>query len=330
MAAVTNVLRVSQELHASTQQGVDLQQNVRAALSYMCRELVNAGSGVPYLTTFQGNSYNGCAPINVPNGAKLGPLGDSIAVTGAVNFITPQFQAGDTVTLDGEGNALAAGIPTDRLVFLGGTGDARFVNQNAPGPSANFGGSVYVTNNVFATGDVVLISNGFLASLGQVTAVAANGELRFQNGADTLDLNPGSTAVSPNPNMDAARQLPGGPPPEVFPLASITYFVDATTNPRRPSMRRLANSDAGRAGAVLIAEDIENLQLRYLVDTDANSATPAVQVANPTAAQLQLIRGVNVSITGRSRARVRDASWPDRHSRLTLNQTVFFRNNIRR
>ena len=32
----------------------------------------------------------------------------------------------------------------------------------------------------------------------------------------------------------------------------------------------------------------------------------------------------------RSREKMGDAAWPDQHSRLTLSQTIFFRNNIRR
>jgi hypothetical protein len=66
------------------------------------------------------------------------------------------------------------------------------------------------------------------------------------------------------------------------------------------------------------------------VDDDANSTTPAIEIASPTLAQQPLIRGVHVSITGRSHSKMGDKSWPDRHSRLTLSQTVFFRNNIRR
>ena len=46
--------------------------------------------------------------------------------------------------------------------------------------------------------------------------------------------------------------------------------------------------------------------------------------------QLSLVRGVKVTITGRSHVKTGDLAWPDRHSRLTLSQTVFFRNNIAR
>ena len=79
-----------------------------------------------------------------------------------------------------------------------------------------------------------------------------------------------------------------------------------------------------------VADNIENLQVKFLVDSDANSTTPAVEIANPSSVQMSLIRGVNVSVTGRSSSKTGDTSWPDRHSRLTLSQTVFFRNNIRR
>jgi hypothetical protein len=77
-------------------------------------------------------------------------------------------------------------------------------------------------------------------------------------------------------------------------------------------------------------DDIENLQVTYLVDQDANATTPDVVLDAPTTAELTLVRGLTVSITGRSKVRMQDSAYPDRHTRLTMNQTVFFRNNIRR
>ena len=325
MAAVVNVLQISQSLHAKTQQGLELEQNVRSALNLICRELVNAGSGVPYLT-----QLNGSPSILIPAQALLGPLGSATGAT-SIYFITPCHQAGGTVTKDGEGNDLTSPIATDMLVFLGGTGSSAFVNQDTPGPSANYGLDVYVTDSsLFSVGLVVLISNGFQVSLGQITDIITGGGLEFANGADPLRLNPGSTAETPNPNMDAAQQIAGGPPPQVFPLSAITYFIDSTANPAHPAIKRLANSDAGASGAVEVADDIENLQVAYLVDDDANATTPVVPMAAPSASQLPLIRGVTVSITGRSRQKMGDPAWPDGHSRITLSQTVFFRNNIRR
>jgi hypothetical protein len=325
LAGAISVLRVSQELHAKTQQGLDLQQNVRSSLNLMCSELVNAGSGVPYITTLNGNP-----PILVPPGALMGPLGGAVE-SGSIRFVTPCYQTGGTVIDDGEGRTLSSSIKTDMLVFLGGTGNVGTVNQNAPGPSTNWGETVYVLNNsIFSPQQVVLISNGFQVSLGQITHILDGGGLKFANGSDLLRLNPGSTEEVPNPNMSAAQQIIGGPPPQVYPLTSINYFIDANTNPAHPSLKRLANSNAGAAGAVTVADDIENLRIIFLVDNDANATTPATEVVNPPTNQLSLVRGVKVSITGRSHFKTGDVSSSDRHSRLTLSQTVFFRNNIRR
>jgi hypothetical protein len=325
MSAMASVLRVSHSLQSKTQVGIELAQNVNAALNFIGRELINAGSGVPYLT-----NLNGSPEILAPVGALLGPLGGAVN-SGHIYFVTPCYQTGSSVVKDGEGNSLSPAIRTDMLVFLGGTGDTGFVNQISPGPSANWGQTVYVENgNLFASGQAVLISNGFQVSLGQITQVQANGGLRFDNGSDSLRLNPGSTESVPNPNMVAAQQISGGPPPQVFPLSAITYFIDSTTDPIHPSIKRLANSGDGAAAAVAVADDIENLQVTYLVDQDSNATTPAIEITNPAVNQLSLVRGVKISITGRSREKRGDAAWPDRHSRLTLSQTIFFRNNIRR
>jgi prepilin-type N-terminal cleavage/methylation domain-containing protein len=325
MGAMASVLRVSHSLQSKTQVGIELAQNVNSALNFICRELINAGSGVPYLT-----NLNGSPEILVPAGALLGPLG-GVVNSGRVYFVTPCYRTGSSVNKDGEGHNLAQPVRTDMLVFLGGTGDVSFVNQVSPGPSANWGQMVYVENrNLFVPGQAVLISNGFQVSLGQITQVQSDGGLRFDNGSDSLRLNPGSTEDVPNPNMVAAQQMPGGPPPQVFPLSAITYFIDSTTDPVHPSIKRLANSGDGAAGAVAVADDIENLQVAFFVDHDSNATTPAIEITNPAVNQLSLVRGVKISITGRSREKMGDAAWPDQHSRLTLSQTVFFRNNIRR
>jgi len=325
MGAVVSVLKVSQNLHSNTQQGLDLEQNVSSALNFVSSELINAGSGVPYL-----NQINGSSQILVPPGALMGPLGRAVDAS-FIYFVTPAYQAGSTVIKDGEGKSLVNSIQTDMLVFLGGTGNASFVNQSPPGPSADWGQTVYVENRaLFSAGQVVLISNGFQVSLGQITQVNNDGGLEFSNGQDALRLNPGSTAQVPNPNMSAAQQFLGGTPPQVYPLTSITYYIDATIDPAHPSIQRLANSSSGVAGAIKVADDIENLTVVFLVDSDSNSTTPAVEIANPPTNQLSLVRGVKVTITGRSHLITGDAAWPDRHSRLTLSQTVFFRNNIAR
>jgi len=325
MGAVVTVLKVSQGLHSTSQEGLELAQNVSSALNFISSELVNAGSGVPYLTPI-----NGSPQVLVPQGALMGPLG-GVVNEGYIFFVTPENKQGQTVTMDGEGNALASSIQTDMLVFLGGTGNACFVNQSPPGPSADWGQTVYVENGaMFSAGQVVLISNGFQVSLGQITQVNHDGGLVFTNGQDALRLNPGSTAQVPNPNMSAAQQITGGPPSQVFPLAAITYFIDATTDPVHPSIKRLANSNAGAAGATTLADDIENLNVVFLVDSDSNATTPAEEDANPPTNKLSLVRGVKVTITGRSHVKTGDAAWPDGHSRLTLSQTVFFRNNIAR
>jgi len=321
---VVGVIKVSQSLSAATEQGMDLEENVSSALNFICSELVNAGSGVPYLIPI-----NGSPRILVAPTARMGPLGQSVA-NPYIYFITPAYQQGATVAIDGEGNLLPSSIKTDMLVFLGGTGNAGFVNQNWPGPSADWGETVYVENGaLFSAGQVVLISNGFQVSLGQITKIKNDGGLEFKNGQDSLLLNPGSTEEVPNPNMSAAQQITGGMPPQVYPLSAITYFI-GSANTSHPSLQRLANSAAGAAGSAKLADDIENLAIVFMVDNDANATTPAVEIANPATNQLSLVRGVKVTITGRSHMTTGDAAWPDKHSRFTLSRTVFFRNNIAR
>jgi hypothetical protein len=326
MGALLAVVQVSESLHNSTQQGLELQQNVRSSLNFISRELINAGSGIPYITRI-----NGSPPIEVPFGARLGPLGAPVSGT-AVYFVTPGDGTGETVSVDGEGGTLTSSFQTDMLTFLGGMGDARFVDQNAPGPTGNWGALVYVEDaSVFSPGQVVLITNGFQIALGQITGIQGSG-LQFTSGIDPLGLNAAGTAENPTPGYAAAQRIPGGPPPQVMPLSTITYYVDATTDPNHPTLKRSANNALGTAAAVTLADDIEDFQVDWVVDHDANATTASIPIAAPIAAQLSLVRGVTLTIRGRSRVRMDmdNATFPDRHARLTMSQTVFFRNNIRR
>ena len=324
MAAILMAVKMAQTVHNSTQQGLELQQNVRASISMISRELINAGSGLPYLSPISGNPA-----VVVPFSAKLGPLGASV-VGAPVYFLTPRNQTGQAVTIDGEGGTLATPIQTDILTFLGGQGDARFVLQTLPGPTGGFGNLVWLEDAIgFSAGNVLLFTNGFQVSLGVVTGTVPGGGLQFNNG-DPLNMNILGNSGTPNPNASSARQFPGGPPPQALPMASISYFIDSTTDPAHPSLKRLANNGGGAAAAVAVMDDIENFQVTYLVDQDANATTPDVVLDAPTTAELSRVRGLTVSVTGRSKVRMQDASFPDRHTRLTMNQTCFFRNNIRR
>ena len=324
MGSVLMAVRMAGTVQNSTQQGLELQQNVRASISMISRELLNAGSGLPYLAPISGNPA-----ITVPSSARLGPLGASVGGN-PVNFLTPRNQTGQTVTQDGEGGTLATPIQTDILTFLGGQGDARFVLQTVPGPSANYGNIIYLEDATgFSIGNMLLFTNGFQVSLAVVTGTVAGGGLVFNNG-DSLQMNPTASSGTPNPNAASATQFPGGPPPQALPMASISYFIDSTTDPVHPCLKRVSNNAGGAGAAVAVMDDIENLQVAYLVDQDANATTPDVVLDAPTTAELTRVRGLTVSVTGRSKNRMQDVSFPDRHTRLTMNQTAFFRNNIRR
>jgi hypothetical protein len=324
MGGMLSVMRVSATLNNSVEQGLDLQQNVRSAINIIGSELVNAGSGIPYTS-----AINGSPPLTVTAGARIGPLGTAVA-SGTIYFITPGNGTGQQVTLDGEGNALGTAIQTDRLTFLGGMGEPRFISQTAPGPTTSFGTNVIMEDNsVFRQGQVALVTNGLQLSLGYITQRLTGGGLQFSAG-DSLGLNLAGSSGSPNPNFYAAQQAAGGQPPMVYPLSSITYFVDSATNPSRPMLKRLANSAGGAAAAAAVADNIENFQVSYLVDSDLNATTPNVAMDAPATSQISLIRGAIVTITGRSQVKMGDTNFADRHSRLTMTQTILFRNNVRR
>ena len=117
-------------------------------------------------------------------------------------------------------------------------------------------GSVNVDNTAgFATsgGELVLVTDGTTADLFQ-TSAAGGGVLTFGAGA----YNTGHT------------KLYGlGPPPSTVAKARfVRYFIDNTTDPAHPTL--MVDRNIPGQGAQPLADDIEDMQLTYGLDTNAD------------------------------------------------------------
>ncbi|MGA7917195.1 MAG: prepilin-type N-terminal cleavage/methylation domain-containing protein [Candidatus Acidiferrales bacterium] len=300
----------------------DTQENLRAGLNYMVRDLVQAGESIPQGGIPLPNTVAGVVNINEPSPptkAYKFPAGSTV-----LNAITPGFGLGlqtatpspvtPSVTIFGPNNTdMITMIYADNSlidntipatphtlnefpIFLAPSGG----NPGCPGGSISANGGTVVFditcinintgNTGLKAGDLIMFQNANGVSLQCITAVA--GQVVAFAAGDPYKLNQTGLPNNTLPSTGAG----GYPPTTATRIWMITYYIDSNTNPARPVLMRQVNFNP----PVAVAEVIENLNVTYdIVDALATApATNAPQIIAPdTPAQ---IRKVNLLLAARS------------------------------
>jgi prepilin-type N-terminal cleavage/methylation domain-containing protein len=341
VAIATDALMQAEHVTTMVTYEANTQENLRAGMHFMVRDLMQAGEGVP-----QGGislPYTATSAVNRPGTATIFP---NTYIT--LPAITPGSLAGQLATsINPATNAVLTGTNTDIIniiyadnVLVDAAGNYLYsypVVQAAPsvpvcaGTISATGASVSlapgcftmpgVTNPITA-GNLIMFHNQNGTALQYVTSVA--GQTINFSGGDPAGLNQTGLA---NGTVAKLATTPGVfPPTTVTRVWMVTYYVDATT-PTDPQLIRQVNYPGYPAGAPVnppttIADDIENLGFSYDItsSTDAVGTYPngpgnaAAPVAPDTPAQ---IRAVNVFLAGRSENTYTAQSTP-----------TFLRNNL--
>jgi prepilin-type N-terminal cleavage/methylation domain-containing protein len=311
---------------AKATQGVtlmaDTQENLRAGLNYMVRDLVQAGESIP-----QGG-------IPLPNdAAERVNVNEPSPPTRAYKFpanstvlpaITPGFGLGlqtatpnpnkpsqtlfgpnntDMITMIYADNSLIDNtIPAtphtlnEFPIFLAPSGG----NPGCPGGSISPSGGTVVFditcinintgNTGLKAGDLIMFQNANGVTLQCITNVA--GEVVTFAAGDPFKLNQTGLPNNTLPNTGVG----GYPPTTATRIWMVTYYIDSNTNPQRPVLMRQVNFNP----PVAVAEVIENLNVTYDI-VNALATVPAVNatqiIAPDTPAQ---IRKVNLLLAARS------------------------------
>jgi len=299
------------ELHKA-----ELLQNARVAINMISRDVASAGTGLPnagvqlpsgsgaasavfacdYTTTcyVSANTYPAARLYALNPGDGLGPWIEGVAT--------------DVLTIAYKDPSSA--LDQYPLAGISAQGDQiEFSSLTSPGIDDPASGIV--------NGDVLVVCNVNGCAAGTVTAVnGATNYVSFETG-DCLHFNQPSAGVG---NIQSLATPPGSgvyPQTSAFRVLSITYYIDAATQPVRPWLMRQVNGQP----PVPVAENIGNLQLSY--DTfDENTSVATVNLANAGGVPNQ-IRKVNISVTGRVLSRHGGRSVYDR---ITLATSVCPRN----
>ncbi len=324
VAIATDALMQAEHVTNMVTYEANTQENLRAGMHFMVRDLMQAGEGIP-----QGGislPYTATSAVNRPGTATIFP-----ATYITLPAITPGSLTGQLATsINPVTNAVLTGTNTDIIniiyadnVLVDAAGHYLYsypVVQAAPsapvcaGTISATGASVSlapacftmpgVTNPITA-GNLIMFHNQNGTALEYVTSVA--GQTIDFSGGDPAGLNQTGLA---NGTVASLATTPGVfPPTTVTRVWMVSYYVDATTA-TDPQLIRQVNYPGYPAGAPVnppttIADDIENLGFSYDItsSTDAVGTYPngpgnaAAPVLPDTPAQ---IRAVNVFLAGRS------------------------------
>jgi prepilin-type N-terminal cleavage/methylation domain-containing protein len=303
MAAIASLFRTGMNSVVLVTQRAETQQNIRAAIDLMVKDISMAGAGLPsggiQLPAGAGSSVSlfGCdqaGACHVPGGSY--PTGNYMY------GIIPGFSNGV------EGNAVVPAAPPpavndsitsiyadynfplweyDVTFPVPGNGNAITLAPNAayvpapPLPSA--AGGIQV-------GDLIMLSNSVGTAVGEVTTVTPT-EIDFA-GLDPLNFNQNGAATN---NIAA---ISGGANTTAYRLFAVTYYLTVPPpNGERPRLMRQVNG----LSPVPVADDIINLQFSYDIYNSLNSQLDANQ-ANPLGVgdSPNLMQKINIVIMGQS------------------------------
>jgi prepilin-type N-terminal cleavage/methylation domain-containing protein len=324
LAALTQGLQATQGVTLMA----DTQENLRAGLNYMVRDLVQAGESIPP------------GGIPLPNNAGVVNINEPSPPTFAYKFpaastvllaITPGPNQGLlTATPDpnNPGAVLLGPNNTDMITMI--YADNSLIDNTIPasphtlnefpiflaasaGPPPNPGcpaGSIAANgssvtfditcinintgNTGLHAGDLIMFQNAGGTTLQCITSVAGE-TVNFAAG-DPFKLNQTALPNGTLPNTAAPAGSGKYPPTTATRIWMVTYYIDSNTNPQRPVLMRQVNFNP----PVAVAEVIEDLNVTYDI-VDAVATAPAVNahviVAPDTAGQ---IRKVNLLLAARS------------------------------
>jgi prepilin-type N-terminal cleavage/methylation domain-containing protein len=309
----------------------DTQQNLRAGMNYVVRDLVQAGEGIPQGGITIPNS-GGASPVSsvnrpLPPGSSPATFPTSWTVLPA---ISPGYQNGlpvvtpDPVTR----GATVTGTPSDLLnvmyadstlidanghwlnefpIYLdpsGGTAGCAAGNPNPrPAGSITTAGSsttinfdpscitIGTSNSAIHVGDLIMLQSNS-GAIALMTATGVSGNSVTFSSGDAFNLN--GTGQPAGTNTQLGSYLTNAI--TATRIWMITYYI-SNADPLRPQLMRQVNLNPPQ----VVGDVIENFSLLYdCVVPGSSPPTVTTNITSPTVAQLPYIRDVYVSLYARS------------------------------
>ncbi len=303
----------------------DTQQNLRAGMNYIVRDLVQAGQGLPQngVTIPNTGGTTPTSAVNRPGPSGIGTFPTSWSV---LPIISPGYQIGPTTTVSGSQTDLITLIYADNTLLDSNAGawiPAHWLNEypiNTPGGGAGCSGitptpngtivttgstttvtfdtsciHISTGNTALAVGDLILLqSNGGGMALVTISTVnPAGNSFTIGSSPDPFLLNSSGKASGTIAQIQS--------PPGTYTTTTatrvwmVTYYIDNTNSSTPMLMRQVNMRPAQEVGEVM-----ENMNFVYDVVTAGSSPPTVASYTAPTAAQLPYVRNVYISLFARS------------------------------
>jgi len=286
----------------------DMQDNLRASMNLMIRDIVQAGGGIP----IGGISIPFTDPANNPGNAPIPPAMNrpspptkayTFPLAASLTAVNPGFQLGptllgqqtDMITVIYADNELAwttmapinnPANPRCNGVLLGSGASITF-------DTATAGCATLTNGNVSVTpGDLIMLSNNQGGNIIQSVSSVVGSVVNFAAG-DAFGFN-GKAAASGT--IAQLQTAPGVfPPTSATRIWMVTYYLDGVTVPNRPQLVRQVNFNPPQ----VVGQVIEGMQISYdvvnaVATAPANNARNIVAPDSPTQ-----IRKVNLGLAAR-------------------------------
>jgi type IV pilus assembly protein PilW len=315
MAAMASLFKSGMDSTMLVTQRAETQQNMRAGIDLMVKDISMAGAGLP------------TGGIQLPTGAGSTASKYGCDQAGTCHVPAFNYPAGNYMygILPGykngvEANAVIAAAPAPAFsdsvtvvytdynfpiseywaCFQGGTTGSQMSLYPNPAyspapPAINSAGGIQV-------GDLIMISGGSLTGVGEVTNLTAT-TMSFAN-LDALNINQ-SGATSGNLNAiqsavgscAANTSTTGANSVGVYRIFAVTYYLTVPAAGQTPRLMRQVNG----LTPVPVADDIINLQFAFDIYNSTTNALDANQ-PNPlgVAESPNLIQKINVVVMGQS------------------------------
>ena len=292
--AMATVYLSSKTAFSRQQQLSSLQQSVRIAFEYLSGDARMVGhmgcyTGLPTLATTEFNTA--LAAGGVATNYAIGVEGYEYKNTTAGAFTLGSNAPADVTTASNwEINVSTNGITTIPVASIAGVGNGLtpgsdvLVIRTVSGRPVRLAANANTgANQSTFTIETAAASSGKCGdgTTGKVSGFCANshGLIASCSRARVFQVNSITAGASPAPSTLALSASMGGDPEykpeeaEVFPLQTIAYYVKKSSSGTTTSLyRRIFDGDNANGLEQELIEGVENLQVRYGIDTTAPDA----------------------------------------------------------
>ena len=301
MAAMASLFKTGMNSTMLVTERAETQQNMRAAIDLMVKDISMAGAGLP------------SGGIQLPAGAGSSTSKFACDQGGICHVPTSTYPTGNYMygIIPGYSNGVegSAVIPAAPAPAINDSITSIYCDYNFPlfeysiaFVGANGGGITLTANPIYSpappainsaggvqAGDLIMLSNSLGNAVGEVTGITAT-TITFAN-LDPLNLNQSGAATN---NIKA---ISGGANTVAYRLFAVTYYLTVPAAGQTPRLMRQVNG----LSPVPVADDIINVQFAFDTYNSTTSALDANQ-ANPlgVAESPNNIQKVNIVVMGQS------------------------------